>query len=45
MLPAVDAPLIGVVVLLKDAFALFKQLLKIFVISAAILFVPGILIS
>ena len=45
VLPAVDAPPKGVMDLLKDAFALYKQHLKVFLITAAILFVPGAIIS
>jgi hypothetical protein len=45
VLPAVDAPPKGVVDTLKDAFALYKQHLKIFLLTAAVLFVPGAIVS
>ena len=45
VLPAVDAPPKGVVDTLKDAFALYKQHLRIFLITAAVLFVPGAIVS
>jgi hypothetical protein len=44
-LPAVDAPPRSVVDLLKDAFALYRQHLQVFIITAALLFVPGALVS
>ena len=45
VLPAVDAPEKGVADLLKDAVALYRQHAKVFLVTAAILFVPGAIIS
>jgi hypothetical protein len=43
--PAVDAPEKGIVDLVKEALGLYKQHLKVFLITAAVLFVPGALVS
>ena len=43
--PAVGAPEKGVVQLLKDAFTLYRRHARDFLITAAILFVPGALLS
>jgi len=45
VLPAVDAPPKGVIELLQEAFAFYKQHLKILLITAAVLYVPGALVS
>jgi hypothetical protein len=45
MLPAVDAPPRAVMDLLKDAFNLYKRHLQVFLITAAVLFVPGAIVS
>jgi hypothetical protein len=45
VLPAVDAPPKAVMDLLKDAFALYKQHVKVFLLTAALLFVPGAIVS
>ena len=45
VLPAVDAPEKGVIDLLNDAFALYRAHAKVFILTAAILFIPGSIIS
>jgi hypothetical protein len=45
LFPPPGAPEKGIVDLLKDAFSLYKRHLKVFVITAAILFVPASLVS
>ncbi len=45
MLPAVDAPPRAVMDLVKDAFNLYKRHLQVFLITAAVLFVPGAIVS
>jgi hypothetical protein len=45
MLPAVDAPPRAVMDLVKDAFNLYKRHLQVFLITAAVLFVPGAMVS
>lgn len=45
VLPDLHAPEKGIVDLLKEAFALYKANLKVFLITAAVLFLPGSLAS
>jgi hypothetical protein len=45
MHPAVDAPEKGIVDIIKEAFALYKQHAKVFLITAAVLYIPGALVS